>query len=376
MAAPRGHPSGAGRVPPSAAEAHFTLRWRVPQGGVEAGAGGVPGVVGSIPQVGEVPPSAAGSIPQGGHGSVRVALRHRAAPRASARLRGWLATGMCRGGDGRSSGGEGGSSSGEGGGSSGHGAGTGSGPDKGGRLNSWGGSGGCTLLGARPTPPSWGSDSLPDGTGPADRWPHGAALVIGHLGHMGRSQSASGRAGAPQRVFSGSDGGRPPAVFFRHDSLPIALEGGPAAFPRAVFSDLSAGVEGGPSPVRRGCVFWLSSGGRTGDGPLFGIALADQPHLGVSRTVWGDVVTEDMPQLDALAAAAEGVSTVAAAGAMGGAGVGAIGPSNEAAGGHSRAAAGAAVGWGGAAGEGSQGAAAVAGLFPIVLELEKLLADG
>ena len=39
-----------------------------------------------------------------------------------------------------------------------------------------------------------------------------------------------------------------------------------------------------------------------GDGPVFLIALADMPHLGVSLTVWAEVVAEDLGALDALAA--------------------------------------------------------------------------
>jgi len=113
----------------------------------------------------------------------------------------------------------------------------------------------CALTGAIPPGPTWGLESATDGTTPNSRWPAGAALVTGSLG----------RGGSPA----------------------------PGSFPVA--------VEPNPSVITRGSVFWLSSGARTGDGPLFGVALADHPHLGVSRTVWGDVVEEDLVFLDALA---------------------------------------------------------------------------
>ena len=50
--------------------------------------------------------------------------------------------------------------------------------------------------------------------------------------------------------------------------------------------------------VLRGSVAWSVAGG---DGPHFFVALSDMPQLGVSMTVWGEVVAEDMARLDALA---------------------------------------------------------------------------
>ena len=43
-------------------------------------------------------------------------------------------------------------------------------------------------------------------------------------------------------------------------------------------------------------------GAATGDGPRFFIALADLPHLGVSHTVWGHVVEDDLAALASVAA--------------------------------------------------------------------------
>ena len=57
-------------------------------------------------------------------------------------------------------------------------------------------------------------------------------------------------------------------------------------------------VEPHPVGVRRGSLAWGVSGG---DGPIFMVAIADMPHLGVSHTVWGEIVAEDLPALDALA---------------------------------------------------------------------------
>jgi hypothetical protein len=39
----------------------------------------------------------------------------------------------------------------------------------------------------------------------------------------------------------------------------------------------------------------------SGDGPSFFIALAEMPQLGVSLTVWGEVVADDLHLLDELA---------------------------------------------------------------------------
>ena len=50
--------------------------------------------------------------------------------------------------------------------------------------------------------------------------------------------------------------------------------------------------------VLRGSVAWSVAGG---DGPHFFVALSDMPQLGVSMTVWGEVVAEDLLNLDALA---------------------------------------------------------------------------
>ncbi|KAG8457664.1 hypothetical protein KFE25_005755 [Diacronema lutheri] len=121
--------------------------------------------------------------------------------------------------------------------------------------------GACAVLAARAAPAQWGSDALPDGLGEGERWPAGRALVRGTLGPSG----------APAAIDS-----------------PAAIE-----WPQA--------------PVVRGSVGWwpTAGGAASADGPAFFVALADMPHLGLSTAVWARVAAEDLPALDALAAAAE-----------------------------------------------------------------------
>ena len=127
------------------------------------------------------------------------------------------------------------------------------------------GNSGCyaALLDGRPVPQSFGAETLPDGIGSDERWPRGAAMIRGVLW-------PPGSVGPPESVGNGS-----------------SASGG-----------LSA-VEPSPVGVLRGSVAWAVSGG---DGPHFFIALADMPNLGVSLTVWGEVVAEDLAKLDVLAA--------------------------------------------------------------------------
>ena len=113
----------------------------------------------------------------------------------------------------------------------------------------------CQILAASPVPVGWGSEALPDGLNASSRWPRGGALLLGTLGTL--------------------------AV--------------PDTFPPVA-------NEPNPISLRRGSVAWASSGATAGDGPKFVIALADQPHLGVSLSVWGDVTVEDLDALDAFAA--------------------------------------------------------------------------
>jgi len=180
---------------------------------------------------------------------VRIALRARTAPRAASRMRALVTSKSCRCGS-------------EGDGESSR------------RIGRYFHDP-CWLGGASAPHPGWGDENLPDGAGPGSRWEYGSALVVGSLGSLSSSiVHAAGREGAVRAL---------------EHSFQLANTSTPPA------------VEGGPTTVRRGSIFWLSSGARTGDGPAFGIALADHPHLGVSRTVWADVITEDMPLLDALA---------------------------------------------------------------------------
>lgn len=115
------------------------------------------------------------------------------------------------------------------------------------------------LLGAVTPTAGYGNESVADGLDASSRWPRGAALLRGTLGQPLPTQ------------------------------LPWTNATGPTA------------VEAQPVAVRRGSVAWAVPGG---DGPVFFIALADMPHLGVSLTVWADVVEADLHALDALAAEA------------------------------------------------------------------------
>ena len=119
-----------------------------------------------------------------------------------------------------------------------------------------GGGAGCAVTAAAPTPTWWGDPARPDGFGAAGRWPAGAAAVEGTLGP----------------AFAPDAAAAPPPV------------------------------EPGAVAVARGAVAWASSGAATGDGPRFFIALADLPHLGVSHTVWGHVVEDDLAALASVAA--------------------------------------------------------------------------
>jgi hypothetical protein len=116
---------------------------------------------------------------------------------------------------------------------------------------------GGALLGGSPAPYLYGSSTRDDGMSIGGRWPRGAALVRGTLGALPATPGSNATSEAP-----------------------------PSA------------VEPSPVTVLRGSVCWSVAGG---DGPAFFIALADMPHLGVSMTVWADVVADDMPALDALA---------------------------------------------------------------------------
>lgn len=116
------------------------------------------------------------------------------------------------------------------------------------------------LLDAVPPPAAYGSENVTDGLHAGSRWPRGTALVRGTLGGL------LPRGHAPWHNATG-------------------------AGPRA--------VEARPVAVRRGSIAWALPGG---DGPAFFIALADMPHLGVSHTVWAEVVVDDLGKLDHLAA--------------------------------------------------------------------------
>ena len=123
----------------------------------------------------------------------------------------------------------------------------------------------AALLGASPVPKGYGSEALPDGLSAGTRWPRGAALLRGVLWPPGRASSKVANAS-----LAGAEGGEP---------SPTAVERAPVG-------------------VLRGSVAWSVAGG---DGPHFFVALSDMPQLGVSMTVWGEVVAEDMARLDALA---------------------------------------------------------------------------
>ena len=116
------------------------------------------------------------------------------------------------------------------------------------------------LLGATSPPAGYGNESVDDGVHALGRWVRGGAMLRGTLG----------RALPGMTPWANASGNGPTAV----EPQPVA--------------------------VRRGSVAWAVSGG---DGPTFFVALADMPHLGVSLTVWAEVVDADLAALDELAAA-------------------------------------------------------------------------
>ena len=230
-AAPREHPSGAGRVSPPAAEADIALTVDV-----------------SLPRV-AVPPT-----------TLRVKLRAVGAPRATALVRS-IAEAHEKATRAATSGGSS-------------------------RLLTDAASansdtlaaatcahGPARLLDAHIVPTRFGSANVTDGLGPHSRWPRGKAMIRGTLG-------------GPPAALS--------ARLLRPAGGSVAANGSSSA----EGPSQPSAVEPHPVGVRRGSLAWGVSGG---DGPIFMVAIADMPHLGVSHTVWGEIVAEDLPALDALA---------------------------------------------------------------------------
>ena len=112
----------------------------------------------------------------------------------------------------------------------------------------------CALSRVAPEPDGWGSEAVADGLGEGERWPAGAARLELSLG-------------------------------------PGLGAAAPGAVP----------VEPSPTQISRGAVVWAGGGAATGDGPEFFIALAAMPHLGVSYTVWGHIMEEDLTRLSSFA---------------------------------------------------------------------------
>ncbi|KAL7546685.1 hypothetical protein ACHAWF_010012 [Thalassiosira exigua] len=102
----------------------------------------------------------------------------------------------------------------------------------------------CTVYRGEPVPPYWGSEDYPD------RWDNG------------------GRWGPPYALVQGGFPNRKVTHVEREEHRP---------------------------PVERGMVAW--AGPR---GTHFFVALADHPEWGHEHTVWGRVLEEDMPSVDAL----------------------------------------------------------------------------
>ena len=134
-------------------------------------------------------------------------------------------------------------------------------------------SGGPRLLAATGVPNGYGMESLQDGIGAGERWPRGVGMLRFTFGGTLVGSSAPSPSSSYSSWYNSTDG-KPTAV------------------------------EPDPVLVKRGSIAWAVPGG---DGPVFFIALADMPQLGVSLTVWGEVVSEDLPVLDALAKEAEEV---------------------------------------------------------------------
>ena len=131
---------------------------------------------------------------------------------------------------------------------------------------------GAAILGASLVPVGYGSADLPDGIGSQQRWPRGAGMIRGTLWAPNSHPPGAGAAGGDGSTLANN---------------------GPHTF---------SPIEASPVGVMRGSLAWAVPGG---DGPTFFIALADMPHLGVSIEVFGEVVREDLPALDAFARGVE-----------------------------------------------------------------------
>jgi hypothetical protein len=134
--------------------------------------------------------------------------------------------------------------------------------------------GACAVRRVAAAPGGWGSEEMPDGLGAAERWPAGAARLLGSFGS--------------------------------------ALEAPPPG---------THAVEPSPIAIGRGALAWAGGvGAASSDGPFLLLALAPMPHLGVSHTVypppplptpasyphttppsppqvWGHIVEEDLQRL-------------------------------------------------------------------------------
>ena len=100
--------------------------------------------------------------------------------------------------------------------------------------------GACAVRRVAAAPGGWGSEEMPDGLGAAERWPAGAARLLGSFGS--------------------------------------ALEAPPPG---------THAVEPSPIAIGRGALAWAGGvGAASSDGPFLLLALAPMPHLGVSHTVY------------------------------------------------------------------------------------------
>ena len=99
--------------------------------------------------------------------------------------------------------------------------------------------GACAVRRVAAAPEGWGSEGKADGLGEAERWPAGAARLLGSFG--------------------------------------AALEAPPPG---------THAVEPSPIAIGRGALAWAGGvGAASSDGPFLLLALAPMPHLGVSHTV-------------------------------------------------------------------------------------------
>ena len=258
-AAPLEHPSGAGQLRPFAATAQFGLR--VLAGGGARGGADAPtlrfrlrshaaaATAARFEEIAEIAVLLEQAELDGGEGAPAVSRPSRATPASARALRQSLPPLA-------SANATGGGHSGTGGGHSGPGAGhLDTAIDALLRLPC--AALRCALTAAAPVPPGWGDETLVDGLGPSERWPLDRSVLSGSF--LGRGSREGG--------------------LYELASKPVRPE-----------------LIHPTQPVRAGSLYW-----RSNRQLAFDLALADHPHLGVSRSVFGDLVSEDQQIAEGIA---------------------------------------------------------------------------